>query len=192
MSVALVAGLLPAYTMALATKEDTQQICHAASIGNLVEIKNLLTRGINVNDQDAEGNTALHYAAQSSNSEKDKIMLFLLQNGADITIKNTRGITPLDGLDPQTLAELLDTVKMDTNEPGRAEISYLFADIKFDQTPEGPALKILELGEGKNGGYRTWDGVFETGKIWVGFWNYLKKFDIPMVYVGRLPSSRPV
>lgn len=44
---------------------------------------------------DIEGNTALHYAATSEEAE-DKIIKFLLDNGADKEVKNNNNETPLD------------------------------------------------------------------------------------------------
>lgn len=195
---ALVAGMLCASVHArdiqkqaqsVSIKGDVIELVHAAGAGNLDTVKRLVTRGVAINAQDSEGRTALHHAAKANDAKvRDEMMHYLIKNGASLDIKDTRGFTPLDGLDPQLLSDLLNTVYINENEPFKADISYLFADVKYD----GEKFKILELGEGKNGGYRTWDGVFEKGKIWKGFWNQLATFNIPLIYVGKLPSKHAI
>lgn len=60
--------------------------------GKFNEVKNGLSAKYNVNEVDADGNTALHIAALSNNSE---MVLFLIKNGATIDLKNSEGKTPL-------------------------------------------------------------------------------------------------
>ena len=55
-------------------------------------VEKLLARGANVNAQDADGDTALHGAAQSGNVEIARI---LLDKGANLNAKNRQGGTPL-------------------------------------------------------------------------------------------------
>jgi ankyrin repeat protein len=59
---------------------------------NLQEIKRLLESGIDINEDDLDGNTALHYAASLSFTS---IVKYLVENGADINRKNCHGDTPL-------------------------------------------------------------------------------------------------
>ena len=173
----------------IAIQGEVIELINAAGAGNLSEVKRLVTRGVAINAQDSEGRTALHHAAKVTDDKaKGEVLHYLIESGASLEIKDTRGFTPLDGLDPQLLSDLLNTVYINSHESFKADISYLFADCKYD----GEKLKILELGEGKNGGYRTWDGVFEKGLIWKGFWNYAANFDIPLIYVGKLPSNHAI
>ena len=59
---------------------------------NKDRVEKLLARGADLNMQDADGDTALHGAAESGNV---KIMRLLLDKGADPNAKNKEGGTPL-------------------------------------------------------------------------------------------------
>ena len=60
--------------------------------GRFNEVKEGFSARFNVDEVDPDGNTALHIAALSNNSE---MILFLLRNGATIEFKNPEGKTPL-------------------------------------------------------------------------------------------------
>ena len=49
--------------------------------------------GVNLDAQDAQGRTAAHGAAMWGYTD---VIKFLAKNGADLTIKDKRGLTPLD------------------------------------------------------------------------------------------------
>lgn len=95
-----------------------------------------------------------------------------------------------NGFSPRKLAAKLGGLRnlIKRAKTVKAEISYLFADVKYD----GTALKILELGEGKNGGFRSFDAVFEEGRIWKGFWNYITTLGLPVFYMGPAPTDDPI
>ena len=61
----------------------------------LVEM--LLHRGANVNHQNKQGNTALHFAFTYDTS--GQIAELLIERGADDTITNNAGGAPYDGID---------------------------------------------------------------------------------------------
>ena len=53
----------------------------------------LLSAGVNINAQDNQGRSAAHGAAMWGYTD---VIRFMAQNGADLTIKDKRGLTPLD------------------------------------------------------------------------------------------------
>lgn len=59
---------------------------------NTTRVEKMLARGANANAQDADGDTALHGAAQIGNVD---IIRMLLDKGANINTKNHQGGTPL-------------------------------------------------------------------------------------------------
>ena len=60
-------------------------------------LKDMVKLGIDVNQQDHEGKTALHYAIENQDQVRAK---FLVENGADIALSDKRGIAPIDMLKP--------------------------------------------------------------------------------------------
>ena len=74
---------------------NKQMICDIKDLGKirLSELKDLIDSGLNINEQDEEGNTYLHYCIKSGNSEMVKI---LCQSGANIELKNIYGKSPVD------------------------------------------------------------------------------------------------
>lgn len=60
----------------------------------LVEM--LLLRGANINHQNAQGNTALHFAIAFD--KEGELGEYLIEHGADDTIENISGFTPYDGV----------------------------------------------------------------------------------------------
>ncbi len=78
------------------------RLFNAVKIKNSGEIKNLLTCKTPVNIQDFEGNTPLHHAVVLGDFPT---MFTLLAVGADPTIKNSRGLTPVHYI--FTLADVL-------------------------------------------------------------------------------------
>ncbi|WP_341787638.1 ankyrin repeat domain-containing protein [Rickettsia endosymbiont of Cantharis rufa] len=59
--------------------------------GNIELITFLIANGININHLNSLGNTALLYSVASDYSS---VIRILLENGADINIKNNENITP--------------------------------------------------------------------------------------------------
>jgi len=65
----------------------------ASKINYMEVVKTLLEKGINVNQQDYMGNTALHYAVDI---QKPTLIHRLVKKNASIHIKNNEGLSPLE------------------------------------------------------------------------------------------------
>jgi ankyrin repeat protein len=68
----------------------------ASQNSNRKMVEMLVARGAAINHQNAQGNTALHFAM--SFDVEGLIAEYLIQNGADDTIENVDGLTPYDGV----------------------------------------------------------------------------------------------
>ena len=68
----------------------------AAQNSNKKLVEMLLVRGANINHQNAQGNTALHFALAFDN--EGQLGEYLIEHGADDTIENLDGLTPYDGV----------------------------------------------------------------------------------------------
>jgi glutaminase len=68
-------------------------LCWAASKGDLPEIKRLVANGIDLNESDYDGRTALHLAA--SNGHID-VVSYLINKGVNLAPKDNMNSTPLD------------------------------------------------------------------------------------------------
>merc|ERR1719272_477273 len=72
------------------------------SYAGMASVMVLLKYGANVNQIDEKGSmccagsTALHYAASWGDDVRGRLCALLLKNGADWTIKDDEGFTPLD------------------------------------------------------------------------------------------------
>ncbi|MBK6622584.1 MAG: ankyrin repeat domain-containing protein [Saprospirales bacterium] len=72
--------------------------------------KLILEKGVNIDLIDSYGNTPLWRAVFEAREEKYEVVLFFIQNGANPTIKNNTGISPLDfarKVDDQKLINIL-------------------------------------------------------------------------------------
>lgn len=78
-----------------AAREDNNKtiLMYACWVGNLEAVKHLISKGADVNRQDAGGATALHLAAWKGFTP---IALYLLENGASGQTMSKEGMTPLD------------------------------------------------------------------------------------------------
>ncbi|KAL5327635.1 hypothetical protein ACEPPN_005336 [Leptodophora sp. 'Broadleaf-Isolate-01'] len=71
---------------------DSDLIHVMASSNILGAVQALLDKGIFVDDEDVQGNTALHHAARHGH---EKMAALLLEHGASVDVKNSSGSTPL-------------------------------------------------------------------------------------------------
>ena len=74
-------------------EKDTPLLIAAKNRECLDNITLLIERGANVNMVDASGSTALFYLAYKGDTE---VVVYLLKQGADVTLKNNRGTMPLE------------------------------------------------------------------------------------------------
>ncbi|XP_046563153.1 serine/threonine-protein phosphatase 6 regulatory ankyrin repeat subunit B-like isoform X2 [Haliotis rubra] len=68
---------------------------HCAARNKCMECVELLLPVSDVNAQDTDGNTALHFSFLSDEPHSHEVIQALLENGADVGIKNKKGETPL-------------------------------------------------------------------------------------------------
>ncbi|XP_043484437.1 ankyrin repeat, PH and SEC7 domain containing protein secG-like [Leptopilina heterotoma] len=81
-------------------RNNMRQLRCAINEGNVETVKELLQKGININDQNGNGETILYHAVNAGHlmkEEKDfeKLIKILLEFGAEINGKNKIGVTPL-------------------------------------------------------------------------------------------------
>ncbi len=75
-------------------KSLIDDLVDASFTGDIVKVKDLLEKKVNVNTQDREGMTPLHYT--TANGSYPEIIQILLSQGADRTLMNNNGKTALD------------------------------------------------------------------------------------------------
>jgi len=90
----------------------SEDIWEAAEYGNIETIKHHLANGTDVNAQDFDGWTPLHWAAMEGHK---KIAELLIANGADVNLKDNLGWTALLITDHKKIAELLIANGADVN-----------------------------------------------------------------------------
>jgi uncharacterized protein len=77
----------------IVSEPEAAEYLNAASWGgDVITVKRLLIRGIDVNETNSDGLAALHYAAATGN---DEIVDYLLRAGASPNIQEKEGFTPL-------------------------------------------------------------------------------------------------
>jgi ankyrin repeat protein len=96
-------GIVLTLILALSLSAFAGELHKAAKEGNLKLVKELVSKGADVNAKDKYGRTPLHYAAKEGHLD---VVKFLVSKGADVNAKDEKGNTPLDAATPE-VAEYL-------------------------------------------------------------------------------------
>lgn len=93
-----------------AAREDNNKtiLMYACWIGNTEAVNHLISKGADVNAQDAGGATALHLAAWKGHT---KIALYLIEKGASGQTMSQDGMTPLDVAMMQENREIAEAIQ---------------------------------------------------------------------------------
>ena len=70
----------------------TDELISASKSGNAAKVQELIAKGVNVNEKDEYGSTAIIYSVAA---DSDDCVKLLTANGADVNSKNIVGETPL-------------------------------------------------------------------------------------------------
>lgn len=111
---------------------------HVAAKNNKIDaIRLLIKSGIELNNQDNDGNTALHYAAQLGH--KDIVNLLLSQDKIKIHLRNKLGSTPKE------MATSNDIQKLFANTEGQNhQQEGFFAGLRNNRQIEKLLMKVNE------------------------------------------------
>ena len=123
----IIAILSVTYTLTAlpAADENMPPIIEATMDDNQTEINRLLRDGAKINDQDAQGLTALHWAASLNN---ENMVKFLLRKGINTSIRSDNGFTAESyarALKNNTIADIIK--KHDEKNKGMVERSADYA-----------------------------------------------------------------
>ncbi|EKX34968.1 hypothetical protein GUITHDRAFT_80170, partial [Guillardia theta CCMP2712] len=84
---------IPGIKYSLPGNQIGVELCEAAYAGNVEQVRRLLDNGVNVNDSDYDGRTALHLAACEGHVE---LVEFLLSRQANVEAQDRFMGTPLE------------------------------------------------------------------------------------------------
>ncbi|MGE3262141.1 MAG: ankyrin repeat domain-containing protein [Bacteriovoracia bacterium] len=126
-------GASKAEVKAPAKKSLDEQLMDQVMMGNLPKVQNLVKNGANVNYQDEDGNSSLHFAVLKEHQE---IIQFLIIKGAKVNIQTKMGTTPLMqvAIDnaPKIIADLL--VQNDADPKIKNKDGFTALDIAESKT----------------------------------------------------------
>ncbi len=108
------------------TQTTLQVAVHNAKRGNFELLQST------INQKDKFGNTTLHYAARKHSPENLKVIQFLIENGADLNIRNPKLYTPLmlsaKCFCPDILEYLINTKKSSKVMEGLEVVTAKYVD----------------------------------------------------------------
>ena len=129
---------------------------------NFTMMKMLIKSGADINAQDNNGDSVLEYASNGSCSgDGEKIVKYLLQNGANRGIRNNQGKTPLDNL-KEAKNGYCDRIKdvLENYNPNESKANHIFifcviaiifihlAAKKYDERQEAKKSIIFSMDKG--------------------------------------------
>ena len=97
-----------AMLMSVPAYATTDDLIENVKNKNLTAVETLLKGGENVNGTNAQGNTALHYAVATGNTEMVKL---LLAHNADMNVANSKGWTPLKIAEKKNVGEVYNVLE---------------------------------------------------------------------------------
>ena len=89
----IISGLLLINCQKLDTSNPDNMLIVSSQLGDINRVKLAIAKGANINAQDENGSTALHWAVFY---EYGDIVKLLLMHGANPFVKDKNGITPID------------------------------------------------------------------------------------------------
>lgn len=139
-----------AMLMSVPAYATTDDLIENVKNKNLTAVETLLKGGENVNGTNAQGNTALHYAVATGNTEMVKL---LLAHNADMNAANSKGWTPLKIAEKKNVGEVYNVLeeKIASDKFAAEEAAKAAEKLKAEAEAKAKAeaQKALELKEKK-------------------------------------------
>lgn len=98
-------------------------IHQAAVAADLAQVKRLVAGGVDINLQDKKKLTALHVAAYHGQTSHIRLAKWLLENGADTSLKDFQGNTPYDVAEDRgnsDIAKIIDSAGSSGGSGGKS------------------------------------------------------------------------
>ena len=123
---------------------STEELIENVKNKNISAVETLLSGGENVNGANAQGNTALHYAVATGNTEMVKL---LLAHNADMNAINSKGWTPLKIAEKKNVGEVYNVLEEKIASDKFAAEEAAKAKAEAEAKAKAEAQKALELKE---------------------------------------------
>ena len=117
---------------------DVESFVKKKKKNDLATVQSLIAQGENVNAQNSLGNTALHFAVNNGNADMVK---FLLENGADASIANAKGWSPVTIAEKKQLNDFINMFQADQNNK---DLSDLVAKASADANIAAQTVQSVE------------------------------------------------